>query len=64
MTQTEVAAKALWTFTTDIGGCARCGQNHEQLEFKRLERPVSALDFWAACPTNGEPVLLRVMKTA
>lgn len=56
-------AGALKTFTTDIAGCARCGQNHAVLQFKRLERPIGDLTFWASCPTNGEPVLLQFART-
>lgn len=49
----------------DIRDCARCGQDHEQLEFKSLTRPVeyhgeSIYQLWALCPVSGEPILMRV----
>ncbi len=49
---------------TDIKACARCGAGHPGLEFAGLTRPVVAGPYawthWAACPANGEPLLLRV----
>jgi hypothetical protein len=54
----------------DLVGCARCrGEGHTQLEFAPLTHPMSSdgidYDFthWAPCPTNGEPILLRVVPT-
>ncbi len=53
---------------TTIGNCARCGQDHKDLEFKPFKNPVEDTDgtvwsHWALCPTNGEPVLLKVTQT-
>lgn len=48
-----------------IKGCARChGDGHDGLMFERLEHPIVDDDgttwaWWAACPTNGQPILLR-----
>jgi hypothetical protein len=48
--------------TIDIIGCARChGPGHEGLVFKRLTYPCRDLTFWAPCPTNGEPIMLRAV---
>lgn len=49
--------------TSGVIGCARCGQDHEPLDFKAFERPVVDQDgttwtHWAPCPTNGDPILL------
>ncbi len=53
--------------TVDLVGCARCrGDGHPGLEFLPLAYPVELegdepdLTHWAPCPTNGEPILLRV----
>ena len=47
--------------TVDIRECARCGDDHRQLVFKRMARPVDDVwAFWAACPTTGDPILLKV----
>jgi len=42
-----------------VTGCARCGRDHEQLEFRRLFNPVDDREWWTSCPTNGEPLLLK-----
>ena len=53
---------------TTIHNCARCGQNHKDLEFNSFENAVedtdgTVWDYWALCPINGEPILLKVTKT-
>lgn len=45
-------------------GCARCGKTHEGLMFEKLKRPMvepkaTTWTHWAACPTNGQPILLQ-----
>lgn len=52
---------------TDIKNCARCQQNHDRLEFEKFTNPIEDSDgtlwtHWALCPTNGEPVLLKVVE--
>lgn len=54
-----------------IRGCARCTKDHECLTFKTLIRPMVDLaviiddhprviaTHWAACPTNGDPIMMR-----
>lgn len=49
-----------------IKSCARCGGDHEALEFKPFTQLVNApsgtvYKWWALCPTNGEPILMRVL---
>lgn len=44
----------------NIEGCARCGQDHANLRFERLERPIDDCDYWAPCPTNKQPIILKV----
>jgi hypothetical protein len=48
--------------TFNVKGCARCGQDHVDLDFKEFSRPIVDSDGtvwsqWAICPTTGEPVL-------
>lgn len=50
----------------DMRGCARChADHHPDVRFEPLTFPVELegegdLTHWAACPTNGQPILLRV----
>lgn len=48
--------------------CNRCGGEHEDLNFQRMEPPldISGIMFthWAICPTNNTPILLRVETVA
>ena len=52
-----------------IHGCARCGEYHEMLMFKRLQRSLKVpnsnreMTHWSMCPAVGEPILLEVVKT-
>ena len=39
--------------------CARCGGDHEQLEFKPLKNEYFGTTHWAICPVNLEPILLK-----
>lgn len=61
--------------TLSIVGCARChGDGHADLRFESLDHPVEAgmdkegdlivFEWWAPCPTNGQPILLAVKETA
>ncbi len=48
-----------------VQGCARCGGDHQDMVFEKLTRPiysrgVLAANYWAPCPSNGEPILNRV----
>ena len=52
-------------FKIDIQHCARCEGNHADLEFTRLRLPVKAgacvmYEYWAPCPTTGEPIMLAL----
>lgn len=57
----------LSTVTTTIRNCARCNKDHRDLLFTALTYPIEDTDgtlwsFWAKCPTNGEPILLKLSK--
>lgn len=52
----------------DIVNCARCGDDHVALIATRFERPFAPSDayplewtHWVTCPTNGDPILVRVL---
>lgn len=51
----------------DINNCARCGLDHDNLEFEELEHSCPSDDeaytHWAGCPTNGQPVMLEIVET-
>jgi len=54
---------------TNIIGCARCGEDHKELEMKELTNPIdivgingNEIGYWAMCPTLGEPILVMVLK--
>lgn len=56
--------------TANIVGCARCGgSGHDLLSFAPLTHAVTtddgepAFTHWALCPSNGDPILLRVTET-
>jgi hypothetical protein len=50
--------------TIDLRGCARChGEGHPRITFRPLTFPVrrdetTVYTHWAACPTNGEPIMM------
>ena len=53
--------------TIDLVGCARCrGEGHARLTFRPLTHPVECENgertHWAPCPTNGEPILMRILR--
>lgn len=56
--------------TISFDNCARCGQPHAGLVARRFERAFSPPEcaplswtYWAACPTNGDPVLIAICDT-
>ena len=50
-----------------LTNCARCGGDHLDLSYRTFARPVPEGDglgdwtHWALCPTNGEPILIRMI---
>lgn len=44
-------------YTCNVGNCARCQQDHKDVDFFSLNNPPD--DEWAhyaICPTNGQPI--------
>jgi hypothetical protein len=48
--------------TVDVKHCARCGKDHEKVIFKKLTQPGPRHSHWAPCPTNQEPIMMRVVE--
>lgn len=48
-----------------IENCARCHGIHDSVEFKQLTNPTedNGYTHWASCPSNGEPILMKFVKT-
>lgn len=47
-----------------VQNCARCGEDHAELNYVRFVRPIEDDDgtvwaWWATCPNTGDPVLMR-----
>lgn len=55
--------------TTDVLSCARCGEDHERVEFEALYRPIGIMrsdppitfTHWAMCPGVLQPILLHIV---
>lgn len=52
------------SFETPVSRCCRCGEDHVAT-FHRFTHPPefegNEYDWWALCPTNGEPILMRIV---
>jgi hypothetical protein len=53
----------------DVMACARCGEDHKELEFVKFKRSVIVIieragkrifTDWAMCPKTNEPVIMEV----
>jgi hypothetical protein len=40
--------------------CARCGNDHALLRFKRMDKPSGSNTHWAMCPFTGDPIMLSI----
>lgn len=47
------------SFTTALDTCARCGKAHAYVRFSKMDNPIGEYDFWAPCPNNGQPIILK-----
>jgi hypothetical protein len=50
------------SFRTTITGCARCGQEHKNILVKRLTHPIGEYKWFAICPDNNEPILVKIIR--
>lgn len=61
----SVGTKPFYTISK-LHGCARCGGEHDNIEFKAFSRPSVLKGIrvvgWAPCPLNGEPIFISVVK--
>jgi hypothetical protein len=62
-----MAETNLSEITINVRSCARCGGDHEAVTFKKMDGPVIDDEkiigtHWAACPKNGDPILLGFKK--
>lgn len=48
----------------DIISCQRCGNNHERLDFRKLDNPRDEYSFWAMCPVKNQPLTMSVVSKA
>ena len=48
-------------FRTDVKGCARCGQDHDDVEFFPLTNPADDWNFWRMCPVRNEPLMAAIV---
>jgi hypothetical protein len=46
-----------------IKNCARCGEDHELLDFKLLSNPIAEWTHFSICPKTDEPILLEIVET-
>lgn len=49
-------------FVVTVSHCSRCRGYHPDLDVKPLTHAAGEYTHWATCPTNGEPILIRVEK--
>ena len=52
----------LMSVIVDVGNCARCKEDHTEVSFSKLTYPHEDYTYWAACPTNKEPILMKIME--
>lgn len=50
-------------FHTHVLHCARCGGNHDNVLFMLLDNS-NLFSHWGVCPTNSQPILMRVEPTS
>lgn len=43
----------------DLKGCARCGEDHDDLTFKKLRRSNPRHDHFAMCPETEQPIMMK-----
>lgn len=47
---------------TNVSRCQRCGEDHNQLIFQRLDNAIDNYNYWGTCPTKNQPILLKVVE--
>ena len=44
-----------------LSNCARCGETHAEVRWRRFGWPCGDLTHWTPCPKTGEPVLMKMV---
>ena len=63
-------AQSSTCLSVPVFNCARCGKNHDTLDFQPFMRPVMKNEtevdatHWAMCPTTQQPILLLQARAA
>ena len=42
-----------------ITNCARCDGTHKSVIFFKLYKPLDEYTYWAPCPVNEQPILMK-----
>lgn len=43
-----------------LDNCARCGENHLFLTFRKLKNKAGKATHWCPCPTTHEPIMMHL----
>lgn len=46
--------------TKNVEPCPRCGEGHNSLVFRPMQRPFGRCNFWTQCPDTKEPIMACV----
>lgn len=55
-------------FSIDVHSCARCEEDHSNIEFSPLTHPIESeasnirWTHWTMCPSLNEPILLYIIQ--
>lgn len=62
----EITTGEIKRLDLTVSRCARCGEDHQGVTAYRLDRPAIAdgfiFEFYLTCPTNGQPVFVRIFE--
>lgn len=58
-------------YKSNVGHCARCGQDHDEVEWFKFDRAIDDHEdgggewtHWGICPNSGDPILMRFEKVS
>lgn len=43
----------------ELSNCSRCNESHKNITFSLMSNPVDDFIYWAPCPANGHPILMK-----
>jgi hypothetical protein len=44
----------------NVFDCSRCGNDHTEVVFKAISKPLGDVTHFALCPCTGQPILVTV----